>query len=688
MQQLTLILMLTLVWRVGFAQIGLIDSLKEQLALARMDTSRVNTLRNLCASYWGVNPDSSLKYGQQSLALSQKIHYPFGEANAFHALGVLYRRLGDYPKSLETNFKGLQIAEKKQLTLPTIGCLNAIALVYNELKNYSKAINYYKRGLKIATAIQNQYWMTQIEVNLASTYLETHQIDSVSLYLQKVSSKLDLVKGPLIIKIYPLTLGELQFLKGDYADAYKNVRKCIVISQETNDHGFQSRGYIALSTFFKTQNQVDSSIINAKKGLREATLVDYKSEMLEASTLLAELYEPLDVKKALHYHKIVNSIVNELYGANKVIGLQNTLSEEQQRQSNMATQKAAQQSRQNQYALLGGLGIMFFIGFVLYRNYQIEKKAKGLLQQQKEKVESTLSQLKSTQSQLIQSEKLASLGELTAGIAHEIQNPLNFVNNFSELNQELIAEMEEEIEKGNLGEVKLIATDLAANEEKITHHGQRASSIVKGMLEHSRASTGVKEPTDLNALADEYLRLSYHGLRAKDSTFNANMVTDFDPAVGMVEVIPQDIGRVFLNIINNAFYAVAERSRSAVQQRALVGAPLMGAQHAGAYEGRPYEPTVSISTQKTDNQILIKIQDNGTGIPDDVKTRIFQPFFTTKPTGQGTGLGLSLAYDIVVKGHGGTLEVESTVDEGNPDASGKGVGTAFIIQLPVKNREG
>ncbi|AEE48880.1 ATP-binding region ATPase domain protein [Haliscomenobacter hydrossis DSM 1100] len=666
MQKFTLILVFTLVWRFGFAQIGLIDSLKEQLALARLDTSRVNTLRELSVTYWGVNPDSSLKYGQQSLALSQKIHYPFGETKAFHALGVLYRRLGDYPKSLEANFKGLQIAEKKQLPEPTISCLNAIAIVYKELKNYSKGINYYKRGLKIATATQHQYWMTQIELNLASTYLKTHQIDSASLYLQKVSLKLDLVKGPLIIKFYPLTLGKLQFLKGDYADAFKNVRKSILISQESNDHGFQSNGYIALSTFFKTQNQVDSSIINAKKGLREATLVDYKSEMLEASTLLAELYEPLDVKKALYYQKTVNAVVNELYGADRVIGLQNTLSEEQQRQSNMATQIATQQNRQKQYVLLGGLGIMFFIGFVLYRNYQIEKKAKTSFQTQKETVENTLSQLQSTQAQLIQSEKLASLGELTAGIAHEIQNPLNFVNNFSELNTELIEELEVEIKKGNLDDAIAIATDLKGNEEKINHHGQRAASIVKGMLEHSRASTGVKEPTDINALADEYLRMAYHGLRAKDNGFNATLVTHFDPDLPLVSVIPQDIGRVLLNLINNAFYAVAERSRSTVQQRASVG---VTSSHADTM----YQPIITISTQKIDNHILIKVKDDGNGIPESIREKIFQPFFTTKPTGQGTGLGLSLAYDIVTKGHGGSLEVESKEEHK----------TIFTMKIPI-----
>ena len=265
--------------------------------------------------------------------------------------------------------------------------------------------------------------------------------------------------------------------------------------------------------------------------------------------------------------------------------------------------------------------------------------------------------LKASQAQLIQSEKLASLGELTAGIAHEIQNPLNFVNNFAEVSAEMLDEMHEELEKGDTTEAIAIATDLKTNLEKINHHGQRASSIVKGMLEHSRASTGVKEPTDLNALADEYLRLAYHGLRAKDSNFNVTMETHFDPDLPKVSVIPQDIGRVLLNLINNAFYAVAERSRSTVV------APLAGAPS--------YQPTVAISTQKIDNQILIKIKDNGPGIPEAIKDKIFQPFFTTKPTGQGTGLGLSLAYDIVTKGHGGSIEVNSV-----PNA-----GTEFIIRL-------
>jgi two-component system, NtrC family, sensor kinase len=293
------------------------------------------------------------------------------------------------------------------------------------------------------------------------------------------------------------------------------------------------------------------------------------------------------------------------------------------------------------------------------RNKLIEGQKVELERQVKERtqeLEVSLIELKATQNQLIQKEKLASLGELTAGIAHEIQNPLNFVNNFSELSVDLAKDLNDEIHKPDIDKeyVEELLTDLTSNQEKINHHGKRASSIVKGMLEHSRASTGVRELTDINKLADEYLRLSYHGLRAKDKDFNADFKTGFADPLSKIEIIPQDMGRVLLNLINNAFYAVNEK-------------------RVKNTEGG-YQPTVTVSTQQTDNQIIIKVKDNGTGMPKSVREKVFQPFFTTKPTGSGTGLGLSLAYDIVTKGHGGTLEVEST----------EGVGTAFMITLPFK----
>ncbi len=268
----------------------------------------------------------------------------------------------------------------------------------------------------------------------------------------------------------------------------------------------------------------------------------------------------------------------------------------------------------------------------------------------------SLENLKATQSQLIQSEKMASLGELTAGIAHEIQNPLNFVNNFSEVNTELLAEMKDEMDKGNINDAISIVDDVIENEQKITHHGKRADAIVKGMLQHSRSSSNVKEPTDINALADEYLRLAYHGLRAKDKSFNATMKTDFDESIGSINIIPQEIGRVILNLITNAFYAVDEKQKA---ERLTPNA-------------ESYQPTVTVSTKKINEKVEISVKDNGNGIPASIKEKIFQPFFTTKPTGQGTGLGLSLSYDIV-KAHGGALNVETT----------EGKGTTFVILLPV-----
>ena len=294
---------------------------------------------------------------------------------------------------------------------------------------------------------------------------------------------------------------------------------------------------------------------------------------------------------------------------------------------------------------------------IAIRKNELEKLVKertAEIMKQKEELEHTLIELRSTQTQLIQSEKMASLGELTAGIAHEIQNPLNFVNNFSEVNKELLVEMKEEIDKGNMDEVKTIAADIISNEEKINHHGKRADAIVKGMLQHSRSSSGVKEPTDINALCDEYLRLSYHGLRAKDKSFNAVMKTDFDTSIGKVKVIPQDMGRVILNLLTNAFYAANDRLRH-------------------AQPDSQYEPTVSVITKRVGDKVLIVVNDNGRGIPEDVIEKIFQPFFTTKPTGQGTGLGLSMSYDIVTKGHGGELKVETK----------EGEGTTFIIQIPL-----
>jgi signal transduction histidine kinase len=322
--------------------------------------------------------------------------------------------------------------------------------------------------------------------------------------------------------------------------------------------------------------------------------------------------------------------------------------------------------------LVKSLAESFSIAYARYEDFRQLEEAKN-------QIEKTFTELKAAQSQLIQSEKMASLGELTAGIAHEIQNPLNFVNNFSEISNELLHEMKEELVTGNLQLATELADDVIQNLEKINHHGKRAADIVKGMLQHSRTSSGQKEPTDINELADEYLRLAYHGLRAKDKTFNADFKTEFDETLPKINVIPQDIGRVLLNLINNAFYAVDKRSKEENPLTPPTGGELKNDQNM-------YRPTVTISTTSSKSPlgdsrlndavgqvgVRIIVKDNGDGIPPHIVDKIFQPFFTTKPTGQGTGLGLSLSYDIV-KAHGGELKVETKENEGS----------VFTLMLPM-----
>ena len=310
------------------------------------------------------------------------------------------------------------------------------------------------------------------------------------------------------------------------------------------------------------------------------------------------------------------------------------------------------------FASLAVLALIVGLVIVLMRNNRQKQKAYGFLikekavtEEQRDLANKTLEELKRTQAHLIQSEKMASLGQLTAGIAHEIQNPLNFVTNFSELNTELISELQEENKKGNFDAVHALSSDLLNNAEKINYHGKRADAIVKGMLEHTRGGDAEKKSTNINALVDEYFRLAYHSFRAKDKTFNVVMRTDFDPGVGEVNIVPQEIARVLLNLLNNAFYAVSARAKD------LPG---------------KFEPTVTVSTKIQDNRVLISVKDNGTGIPPQIKEKIFQPFYTTKGPGIGTGLGLYLSYEIV-KAHGGEIKVDSV----------EGVGSEFTVAFPA-----
>jgi two-component system, NtrC family, sensor kinase len=408
--------------------------------------------------------------------------------------------------------------------------------------------------------------------------------------------------------------------------------------------------YFALAAFnyFRSSNRNMSSMVWGENP---------NYSLADLAPLVAELYKDRrEMDSAWKYLQMSVTMKDSLYNIDKVRQFQTlTFNDASRRQQLEQQKREAEQQYQTRIKIYGLLSVItgfLVLSLVFYRNNKAKQRANALLLSQKEEIEKTLGDLKSTQQQLIQSEKMASLGELTAGIAHEIQNPLNFVNNFAEVNSELIGEMKQEIDQGNLEEVKSIAASIDENEQKILFHGRRADGIVKGMLQHSRSSTGQKEPTDVNQLADEYLRLAYHGLRARDKGFNAVMKTDYDPALPKANLIPQDIGRVLLNLFTNAFYSVKQKKKQFPDG---------------------YEPTIWVSTRKLENKIEVRVRDNGLGVPDTVRNKIFQPFFTTKPTGEGTGLGLSLSFDIITKVHGGELKLTTKA----------GDYAEFLILLPV-----
>ena len=607
-------------------------------------------------------PDSALVIADSIISLSTKVNYLFGLAQGHSLKAECYWVKGDYARSM---YHVLQEEELyRQLNYETNLALSkgSLAQIYYELGDYSLALqyNFETRRFLLSAPDTIQTRKKQLpketalmmnNLDLAKSYLLGNKLDSALFYgemaltfnrnANQMWSYCALVVGNILEKMNrdsaALAIYNLETTFGGQNDLVEII--------------------IGKATVFNKLHLVDSSRYYAKKALESAQSNHYLKSIMQASDLLSSTYEQSNTTEFIKYLKIAHAARDSLYSKERINQLNGFLLNNELRQRDKEAAEIKYRNQKRTFLLLMISVIFLVAGILLWRNNQLRKKSNTLLQVEKEKVEKTLVELKSTQAQLIQSEKMASLGELTAGIAHEIQNPLNFVNNFSEVNKELLTEMKDEIDKGNMDEVKVIANDVIENSEKINHHGKRADAIVKGMLQHSKQTKGIKEPTDINALCDEYLRLSYHGLRAKDKSFNATMQTGFDTSIGKINIVPQDIGRVLLNLYNNAFYAVTDASLRSSGQ---------------ASSAPDYRPTVSVSTKKINDKVEIRVRDNGNGIPPKVIDKIFQPFFTTKPTGQGTGLGLSLSYDIV-KAHGGEIKVESK----------EGEGSEFIILLPV-----
>lgn len=563
----------------------------------------------------------ALSYQQKSLALAEADGNLRAQSKTLINMGCTYKSLGDTTRAKDAFLKVIAISEAEGYKKNLLYAYTNLSDVYFIQNSWEKA---YQIAMKADTIAEE---IDDIGIRGASlSHAARSQTQMLNFKLAETLAKrsvefADESNQPLVIFQTNLVLGEVYVAIEQFAEAVPVLKKGIesITKAQIYDQAL-GRGYVQLSLSLEKTGDYADALKNYKLYAQITDSVR-KDENIRKATELSMTYD-FDKEKA---------------------------------QSEAEQLKKDAKTKTNQLMLWGGLLLAVVVavgGWISFRN---KHKANSLLKAEKKKVEHTLSALKTTQTQLIQSEKMASLGELTAGIAHEIQNPLNFVNNFSELNQELLDELELEETKSSDKKDQELITELLngikQNMEKINHHGRRADGIVKGMLQHSRKNTGERELTDLNKLTDEYLRLAYHGFRAKDKGFNATIKTDFDTNLNNTTVVPQDMGRVFLNLLTNAFYAVNEKKQKIP-------------------EG--FEPTIHVATKNFSDHVEISVKDNGMGIPDEVVKKIFQPFFTTKPTGQGTGLGLSMSYDIITKTHKGDLSVESIA----------GGGTTFTVSIP------
>ncbi len=651
----------------GYVTAQQADTLKRSVQTEKNDTLKMAAYRSLGFYYQDIKRDSGLYFHEQQLALSKKLNRRLWQADAYSQAAYVLNGLGNVMKSYEYFSEAMKLAgdEKNESD-------NWRPWTFSNAENVHEArisilgMNYQMMGNlwvslgeleKYKTSLQESLKLGESVTNGKVIYIASRGLafvmppDSALLFLKK-SIKIGAKAGYNRVGFSNFFIARSYGQKGMLDSAIIYTHKSIARFWADKELIGLPIAYNALYDLFLLQNKKDSSLFYAKKGMETALLVGTPdAALVGAYRGLSNVYNLNNDKNSAYKYEILAYKLNDSLKNARIANLtdyQKFAFNEQLRLKKLDEEKTAYANKMTMLGLIVVLGGILLTTIILYRNNRQKQKANAVL-------ETTLHNLKSTQSQLVQSEKMASLGELTAGIAHEIQNPLNFVNNFSEVNKELLVEMKDELDKGNVDEVKALANDVIDNEEKIIFHGKRADAIVKGMLQHSRSSSGIKEPTDINALCDEYLRLSYHGLRAKDNSFNATIKTDFDKSIGNINIIPQDIGRVVLNLLTNAFYVVDEKKKASTSSA-----------------GQPYEPAVSISTKKIGDKVLISVSDNGNGIPQKVLDKIFQPFFTTKPTGQGTGLGLSLSYDIV-KAHGGELKVETK----------EGEGSEFILNLPI-----
>ncbi len=614
-----------------------------------------------------------LQYAEELISLSQLAGNNRYLRAGYFLKGTKKRLLGNFDEALAAFFKSAEVAKKLHHIRGEGDAYGAIADIYSLTNNHPTAKHYYNEAITTLRQSNDSISLASALSNAGDELRKIGSYDSALLYFIEahlIFDKADYLTG----KGYALGgLGMVYAKMGKNDLAVKDLTEAIRILEEIQDY-YPICDYLnSLTDVHLNKGDEQTALNYALRSLHLAEQYALKEQIADANLKLSEVYEKAgNLSQSLKYYKThiaYRDSINNIKSVQKMADLR-TDYEVSQKQVEVNMLNQQKRDQKNLVIALGIiLGLSVIILGILLRNNRNKRKAYKILNlqkqetdEQKAKAEDALTELQVTQKQLIQSAKMASLGELTAGIAHEIQNPLNFVNNFSEVSVELLGELREgtvnKLTASEKAEASEIINDLAANLKKISDHGKRADSIVKGMLQHSHVSANKKEPTDINALSDEYLRLSYHGLRAKDNTFNISIETSFDNNIEKLLIVPQDIGRVLLNIYNNAFYSVHQKTKLNIE----------------GYEPKLWLTTKGIVKNGELKAAHIYIRDNGMGIPDKILNKIYQPFFTTKPAGQGTGLGLSLSYDLITNEHQGQLNVETK----------EGEYAEFIIELPNK----
>ena len=640
------------------AQTAATDSLRSVLARTPPDSSRVRLLLKLAYTYRASRPDSTLHLARRALGLARHLRFGQGEGRALGLLGAALRERGELPRSFAYQLAAGQLGRANHDVEGEAFSLNALGNISLDLRQYRLAIGYYSQSRALYEQLHLPHWVAGALTNLGSAYEKMGVLDS-ALLLQRQAERL-IARHPrprLAAALALRNMGTVQARLGHPAQAIDYFRRALRETTRSNDFRNRAMTQYHMALLYNTQHQPDSSLYYARQAMRSAQAVTYRVTVLGAGNLLAHLYQGRhNSDSAYHYQSIALAAQDSLFGPEKFRQLQLLSLAEQQRQQLHREQSTQQTARYQRLQLLAAIGFFITIALLLGWANRQQRRANRLLNQRNALIEAqrndlgeALAELRATQTQLVAAEKWAFVGEMAAGMAHELQNPLAFMQRFADVSMGLI---EQEDAAHPAGLEQTIMAGLRQNLLQISEQGQRASAIIADMLAHARTGSSPPQPTDLNALVAEYLLRADHGPRTPNGPAAIELHTSFAPGLGPVAVVPAELGQALLNLFANALHAVRQR-----QQATPAG----------------YQPMVSVSTRQADGAVEVRVRDNGPGMPEALKNKIFQPFFTTKPAGEGSGLGLALAHDIITKGHHGTLTVESH----------EGEFTEFTVRLPA-----